>query len=166
MNAGGHGSDMATVLTRATVLNLRTAERSYRNSSDLQLGYRSSSIAATEVITEVGISLRVGGKEEGERLLTEVVRWRRENQPGGQNAGSVFINPVGDSAGRLIDLVGARGLRVGTAQVSPKHANFIQADTGGLAADVVRVMREVQERVAETFGVELIRETILVGFDD
>ena len=64
--------------------------------------------------------------------------WRRANQPGGQNAGSVFTNPPGDSAGRLIDAAGCKGLRVGTAAVSTKHANFFQADAGGSADDVGR----------------------------
>ena len=71
-------------------------------------------------------------------MLAEIVRWRREHQPGGQNAGSVFVNPVpGElSAGEVIDSLGLRGLRIGTAEVSPKHANFIQADEGGSADDV------------------------------
>ena len=67
--------------------------------------------------------------------MAEIVQWRRDNQPGGQNAGSVFTNPEGDSAGRLIDTA-VKGLRIGTAAVSEKHANFIQADEGGRAADV------------------------------
>jgi UDP-N-acetylmuramate dehydrogenase len=93
------------------------------------------------------------------------VRWRRENQPGGTNAGSVFTNPAGDSAGRLIDLAGLKGLRQGSAVVSTKHANFIQADPGGRAGDVLALMREVQRRVAEAHGVDLHPETVLLGFD-
>lgn len=92
------------------------------------------------------------------------MRWRRANQPGGQNAGSVFTNPDGDSAGRLIDAAGAKGLRVGTAHVSPKHANFIQADEGGSADDVFALMQEVRRRVLAHAGVDLHPETRLVGF--
>ncbi|HVC66260.1 MAG TPA: UDP-N-acetylmuramate dehydrogenase, partial [Acidimicrobiales bacterium] len=97
--------------------------------------------------------------------IAEIVRWRREHQPGGSNAGSVFTNPPGDSAGRLIDEAGLRGHRLGSAEVSPKHANFIQADSGGSAADVRRLIEDVQRRVRERFGVELATEVRMIGFD-
>jgi UDP-N-acetylmuramate dehydrogenase len=87
------------------------------------------------------------------------------SQPGGQNAGSVFTNPPGDSAGRLIDVSGCKGLRCGTASVSTKHANFFQADPGGSADDVWALMGEVRRRVAEATGVDLVPETRLVGFE-
>ena len=96
--------------------------------------------------------------------MSEIVAWRRANQPGGQNAGSVFTNPAGDSAGRLIDAAGCKGLRVGTAAVSTKHANFFQADAGGSADDVVALMAEVRRRVLDHAGVDLHPETRLVGF--
>ncbi|MCH2443828.1 MAG: UDP-N-acetylmuramate dehydrogenase, partial [Acidimicrobiales bacterium] len=136
MNAGGHGSDLAAVLRSAWLVDLASGDRSLRTVEELDLGYRSSAVAPSQVVVEADLSLRPGSAEDGERLLAEIVRWRRENQPGGQNSGSVFTNPSGDSAGRLIDLVGARGLRIGTARVSEKHANFILAERGGLAADV------------------------------
>ena len=97
--------------------------------------------------------------------MAEIVQWRRENQPGGQNAGSVFTNPEGDSAGRLIDTAGGKGLRVGTAEVSEKHANFIQADPEGSADDVVDLMLEVQRQVLDHSGVRLVAETRMVGFE-
>ena len=165
MNAGGHGSDLAAVLRSAWLVDLASGDRSLRTVEELDLGYRSSAVAPSQVVVEADLSLRPGSAEDGERLLAEIVRWRRENQPGGQNSGSVFTNPSGDSAGRLIDLVGARGLRIGTARVSEKHANFILAERGGLAADVLLVMAEVRRRVGEGLGVDLIAETVLVGFD-
>ena len=165
MNAGGHGSDMATVLGSAWLVDLASGDRFLRTVEELDLDYRSSAVGPSQVVVEADLLLRPGLLEDGERLLAEIVRWRRENQPGGQNSGSVFTNPSGDSAGRLIDLVGARGLRIGTARVSEKHANFIQTERGGLAADVLRVMAEVRRRVAEDLGVDLIAETVLVGFD-
>jgi UDP-N-acetylmuramate dehydrogenase len=76
----------------------------------------------------------------------------------------VFTNPPGDSAGRLIDAAGGKGLRVGSAEVSRKHANFIQADEGGSADDVFRLMGEIRRRVREHSGVDLHHETVLVGF--
>ena len=165
MNAGGHGSDMATVLGSAWLVDLASGDRFLRTVEELDLDYRSSAVGPSQVVVEADLLLRPGLLEDGERLLAEIVRWRRENQPGGQNSGSVFTNPSGDSAGRLIDLVGARGLRIGTARVSERHANFIQTEKGGLAADVLRVMAEVRRRVAEDLGVDLIAETVLVGFD-
>ena len=77
----------------------------------------------------------------------------------------MFANPPGDSAGRLIDACGLKGFRIGSAEVSTKHANFIQVDEGGRSADVVALMAEVQRRVAEATGVHLVPETCLVGFD-
>ena len=166
MNAGGHGSDMAAALGSVTMFDLNTGDYSRKTVTELNLSYRSSAVGPSQLVLEAGFALGRGPVLDGERLLDDIVRWRREHQPGGQNSGSVFTNPPGDSAGRLIDLVGARGLRIGTARVSERHANFIQADRGGLAADVVRVMTEVRRRVVEELGVELVAETVLVGFDD
>ena len=97
--------------------------------------------------------------------ISAVVRWRREHQPGGSNAGSVFANPEGDSAGRLIDAAGLRGHRRGSAVVSPKHANFVQVDEGGSADDVRALIEEVRSTVEQRFGVALELENRLVGFD-
>ena len=77
----------------------------------------------------------------------------------------MFTNPPGDSAGRLIDAAGCKGLRIGSAEVSPKHANFIQADEGGSADDVWALMREVRARVLAYSGIDLHAETRTVGFD-
>ena len=164
MNAGGHGSDMASTLVSADTVDLATGEGRRRTLADLSLGYRSSSIDQSEVVVEATIVLAVGDMASGEEKLAEVVRWRRENQPGGQNAGSVFTNPVGDSAGRLIDEAGLKGWRFGSASVSERHANFIQVDEGGSADDVVALMDVVVRRVDEVHGIRLEPETVIVGF--
>ena len=166
MNAGGHGSDMSSVLVTATTLDLATGVVKVRPADGLALGYRSSDISASEVVTSAELRLTVGERVVGEELLAGIVRWRRENQPGGQNSGSVFTNPAGDSAGRLIDTAGLRGRRLGSAVVSERHANFIQADEGGSADDVRSLMDEVVCRVAEVHGVRLVPETVMVGFDE
>src|SRR5690606_38697109 len=134
--------------------------------ADLALGYRRSALAPHHLVLEAELALEPGDPDGGSRLISEIVAWRRANQPGGPNAGSVFTNPEGDSAGRLIDAAGAKGLRVGTAEVSTKHANFIQADEGGRADDVLALMDEVRRRVREASGVDLHPETRLVGFPD
>jgi UDP-N-acetylmuramate dehydrogenase len=166
MNAGGHGSDMAASLVEARVVDLRTGGDERVPAADLALGYRTSSIAPWHVVVEATLGLVEGDREAGERTLAEIVAWRRAHQPGGQNAGSVFTNPPGDSAGRLIDAAGCKGVRVGSATVSTKHANFFQADEGGSADDIVALMVEVRRRVRERTGVELHPETRLVGFAD
>jgi len=164
MNAGGHGSDMAAVLGSATTVDLRTGVTLARTVGDLDLGYRTSAVTSTEVVVAAELRLERGDRDRGEEQLAEVVRWRRANQPGGHNAGSVFTNPPDDSAGRLVDEAGGRGLRVGSAEVSTRHANFIQADEGGSADDVARLMDEVVRMVDEVHGIHLEPETVLVGF--
>ncbi|HSL58272.1 MAG TPA: UDP-N-acetylmuramate dehydrogenase [Acidimicrobiales bacterium] len=162
MNAGGHGSDMAASLRSIRVVDLERGEDGEVPAAHLDLGYRRSSLVAHQVVVAATLDLAPGDRAAGERELTDIVRWRREHQPGGHNAGSVFTNPAGDSAGRLIDAAGCRGLRVGSAEVSTKHANFIQVDDGGRAADVIALMAEVRRRVAAHAGVVLHPETHLV----
>jgi UDP-N-acetylmuramate dehydrogenase len=164
MNAGGHGSDVAASLVRVRVFDLATGDHGTVQAADLELGYRRSAIGASDVVLEAELVGAVGSPEDAGAVIDEIVRWRRENQPGGQNAGSVFTNPPDDSAGRLVDAAGCKGLRVGTAEVSTKHANFIQADAGGSANDVVALIAEVQRRVHDAFGVELHPELRMVGF--
>ncbi len=168
MNAGGHGADMAATLRSIRVVELAAGEDGAvpetLPAAALDLGYRSSALTASQVVIEATIDLRRGDRVQAQAEIAEIVRWRRQHQPGGTNAGSVFTNPEGDSAGRLVDSAGGRGLRRGTAEVSPKHANFIQADAGGRAADVFALMVEVARRVEADSGVRLHPETHLVGF--
>jgi len=164
MNAGGHGSDMAATLDRVRVLDLRTGHDEEVSPAALELRYRSSNLGAHQLVVAAAIHLAPGDRTASEATLAEIVRWRRENQPGGPNAGSVFTNPDGSSAGQLIDGAGLKGLRVGSASVSTKHANFIQADEGGLADDVHALMAEVRTRVFVASGVVLEPETRMVGF--
>jgi UDP-N-acetylmuramate dehydrogenase len=168
MNAGGHGSDMAACVLDVEVIDLTTGDRRRRPASELEFGFRSSALGDHEVVIDATLMLEPGDPHQGEERITEIVRWRRENQPGGHNAGSVFVNPVPGSlaAGRLVDELGLRGWRHGSAEVSTKHANFIQADPDGRAADVVAVMREVRRRVHEAYGIELRSEVRLVGFGE
>lgn len=165
MNAGGHGSDMSAAVVRVRVHDFATGETHVMSTGQLDFGYRRSAVGMHQVVSEVELDLEPGDRSEGESTISEIVRWRRENQPGGQNAGSVFTNPPGDSAGRLIEEAGCKGLRVGTAEVSTKHANFIQADRGGSADDVRALMAEVARRVEADSGVALHAETRMLGFD-
>lgn len=164
MNAGGHGSEISETLVGVRVVDLRNGEDGEVPAADLDLEYRRSNLSDSQVVVHADLQLTKGDREAGEATVSEIVRWRREHQPGGQNAGSVFTNPPGQSAGRLIDAAGCRGLRVGSAQVSTKHANFIQADSGGSADDVFDLMVEVARRVLDHHGVALHPETRMVGF--
>lgn len=167
MNAGGHGSDMAACLIDAEVADLRTGTTSTWTVDDLDLGFRSSALDAHDLVLAARLRLAPGDASAARHEIDEIVAWRRANQPGGQNAGSVFVNPVpGEvSAGQLIDAAGLRGWRIGTAVVSDKHANFIQADEGGSADDVHALMVAVRDRIAASTGYVLRSEVRLVGFD-
>ena len=166
MNAGGHGSDLATSLQSADVLDLITGTTTTWKRNELRFAYRSSAIEPHHLVLSVTLSLSPGDVDLGREALREIVRWRREHQPGGANCGSVFTNPVGDSAGRLIEELGLKGRRRGTAMVSEKHANFIQADTGGSADDVDALMAEIASEVAASTGVRLVSEVRRVGFEE
>ena len=165
MNAGGHGSDMAATLRRVRVVDLRSGEDGWMSVGALELGYRRSALTSHQIVVSAELGLAEGDRSAAEAEISEIVRWRREHQPGGANAGSVFTNPPHDSAGRLLDAAGAKGRRHGSAEVSTKHANFIQADEGGSADDVVALMAELRTLVAGHAGVDLHAETHLLGFD-
>jgi len=173
MNAGGHGSEIRGTLRRARVADLggspvadgAVSGAAIRevDADDLGLGYRTSAVGPGHVVVAAEFELAVGDRAAAEAELASITRWRRENQPGGANAGSVFANPPGDSAGRLIDAAGCKGRRRGSAFVSPKHANFFQVDDKGTAADVLALMEEVRAAVKESSGVLLEPEVRLVG---
>jgi UDP-N-acetylmuramate dehydrogenase len=162
MNAGGHGSDMASSIEGATIwhdLDVTTWSKEH-----LHLGYRTSAVTRGDLVLSVTLALAHGEATTSEERVRDVVRWRREHQPGGANGGSVFRNPPGDHAARLIEAAGCKGLHHASASVSDKHANFIQAQPGGSADDVYALMNLVRERVLENSGISLISEHRFVGF--
>jgi UDP-N-acetylmuramate dehydrogenase len=165
MNAGGHGCETRDVLVRARVRSLTTGTRAEQDPAGLALGYRASSIGAADVVVDAEFRVTPDDPAACAARVDEVVRWRREHQPGGANGGSVFRNPPDDSAGRLIDVSGCKGLRVGGAVVSEKHANFFQAEAGASARDVRELVGLVQARVRAETGVALVPELVMVGFD-
>ncbi len=166
MNAGGHGSDMAACVRGYTWVDLVSGAGGTDGVARLAYGYRTSSVAAHEVVLAAQLMVTPGSADEEQRAVSQIVRWRREHQPGGANAGSVFTNPAEDSAGRLIEAAGLKGHRLGTAHVSEKHANFIQAEKGGRADDVRALMEHVRGVVEERCGVRLETEVRLLGFGD
>ena len=164
MNSGGHGSDTAAWLVSARVIDLRRVTVAERPAAALGLAYRHSALADTDLVATATFQTLARPRPEGEAIMREITRWRRENQPGGTyNAGSVFKNPPGDAAGRLIDRAGMKGVRVGGVAVSEKHANFFVADAGASAQDLYDLVRLVQRRVREETGTSLEPEVRFVG---
>ncbi|NNN07825.1 MAG: UDP-N-acetylmuramate--L-alanine ligase [Acidimicrobiaceae bacterium] len=164
MNAGGHGSDMKSSVVRVQVWS--RGQWRWIDAAAMDFSYRHSAVAAGDIVTRVELRLQRGDATHAREQISEIVRWRREHQPGGANAGSVFRNPDGDSAGRLIEDAGLKGYRRGTAMVSDKHANFIIADHLGLANDIVELMRHVRSTVGAESGVWLETEHRLLGFKE
>lgn len=166
MNAGGHGADMATSVVDATVLSLRSGQIVRVSAEQLGFYFRGSALSNNHVVLSVRMRTSSQEAATGTAEINAVVSWRREHQPGGRNAGSVFVNPgAGDeSAGALIDSAGLRGFTIGSVSVSEKHANFIQAAEGSSAADIAAVMAHVQSTVEQVHGIRIHSEVCLVGF--
>jgi len=166
MNAGGHGADMAASVVDATVLSLRSRQIVRVSAEQLGFYFRGSALSNNHVVLSVRMRTSTQEAATGTAEINAVVSWRREHQPGGRNAGSVFVNPgAGDeSAGALIDSAGLRGFTIGSVSVSEKHANFIQAAEGSTAADIAAVMAHVQSTVEQVHGIRIYSEVCLVGF--
>jgi len=167
-NAGAHESDVRTILAEAGVMRSDGTEQTLDRDA-LELSYRDSVLkhapkGSPEVVTWASFDLeRADPGVIGERL-DEIRRWRQQHQPLGlPSAGSVFRNPAGDSAGALIDRLGMKGLRIGGATVSEKHANFIVNDQAGTASDVRRLGELVRDRVRSETGLELVFEIVFAG---
>ncbi len=167
MNAGGHGSDTATWIEAAEIYRFSSGGYRMQRATREELGlrYRGSNLGDMDVVTSATFSLTPREPAESREAISEIVAWRREHQPGGQNAGSVFVNPENDHAARLIESVGMKGFRYRSAEVSSRHANFIQASPGGSGDDVFELIWMVQQRVEVELGVRLRTEIKLIGFD-
>jgi UDP-N-acetylmuramate dehydrogenase len=168
-NAGAHDADVAGVLVSARVLGADGVE-TIVPVADLRLGYRDSRFkhpsgdSPPELILDGTFALAQADPDVIKARLDEIRRWRQAHQPLGlPSAGSVFRNPDGDSAGRLIDAAGLKGFRIGGAVVSEKHANFIVNDQKGTAADVRRLGDHVRAVVAEATGIDLVYEVEFLG---
>ena len=163
-NAGAFGSDVAAVLESAVVW--RHAQERKTPAAELGFGYRESTLQtddARPVVLAATFRVKSDDPATLRRELLALARRRRATQPQGQNAGSFFMNPDGDYAGRLIEATGLKGREVGGAFVSPVHANFLSARPDGTARDVLDLAIAVREQVAEATGVRLTPEVRLLG---
>jgi UDP-N-acetylmuramate dehydrogenase len=164
MNAGAHGHELAEVVETVELFRLREGASVALTAAQARFAYRRSSMGDDSVVVGVRVRLSPGPTDEIRAAMDEAREWRRATQPLAEpNCGSVFTNPDGDHAARLIEAAGAKGRRVGGAWVSPKHANFIVAGPDASAADVVRLIEEVRSIVADTSGIRLETEVRMVG---
>ncbi|HJV44819.1 MAG TPA: UDP-N-acetylmuramate dehydrogenase [Bacillota bacterium] len=164
MNAGAHGSEISRILQSAEVL-LDTGEfRTYSN-QDMQFRYRHSILQDQGgIITGVVFQLAAGNRKEIANAMASYKERRRVTQPLQQPcAGSVFRNPPGNHAGKLIEEAGLKGYRIGDAQISEKHANFIVNRGKATAGDVLLLIEYIQKTIAERYHVQLIPEVEVVG---
>jgi UDP-N-acetylmuramate dehydrogenase len=167
-NAGAHDSDIRTILDQASVL--RADGEVALSADELELKYRDSALKhgprhSPDVVTWASFELTPADSQLIASRLDDIRRWRQAHQPLGiPSAGSVFRNPTaGPSAGAIIDGLGMKGLRIGGAVVSEKHANFIVNDQRGTASDVRRLAERVQQTVRRETGIELQPEIVFAG---
>jgi UDP-N-acetylenolpyruvoylglucosamine reductase len=167
MNANAYGGELARALDWVDVVGASGTQRS--TPDQLGFGYRRSGLAPGQVIARASFALTPAASDEVKHTLADMRRRRKEAQPSGiKTFGSTFKNPAdpraeGQSAGQLLEAAGCRGLRVGGAGFSDKHANFVQNFGGASTADVVALMAEGRRRVSERFGVELEPEVQALG---
>jgi UDP-N-acetylmuramate dehydrogenase len=163
MNAGAYGSEFEKIVDQVEGIS-RDGERVRLNRAEMTFTYRDSHVPTGMVVTRVRLRLR---KEEAIQVsskVRELVSKRKSSQPSGHpNSGSMFRNPPGDFAGRLIEAVGLKGKRIGQAQISERHANFIVNLGGAKAQDVHDLMELARAKVGQQFGVELVPEVRLLG---
>ena len=166
-NAGCWGKELREVLVEACGF-MPGAGRQTWKPADLKLGYRTSALRdgalKGALVVEATVQLTRGDGEEAKALMAKLTRERNETQPiKTKNCGSVFKNPAGDSAGRLVQAAGLKGMREGAAMISELHGNFIVNEGGASAADVARLIERARAEVRRRFNVDLEPEVELVG---
>jgi UDP-N-acetylmuramate dehydrogenase len=163
INAGAFGTEIFDLLEEVTVVS-RAGEVRAVEAGSIPHGYRWSALCEGDaVVAAATIRLRAAGREEIDSRLAEVREKRKKALPTGPNTGSVFKNPPGDHAGRLLEACGLKGLRVGGAEVSERHANVVVNTGGATAADVRELMAKMRDAVRERFGVDLLPEVEDLG---
>ena len=164
MNAGAHGHELAEVVRTVEVFELESGAVRTIAALDAGFTYRSSGLPSDGVVVAASVGLSAADPPTIRGRMDEARDWRRRTQPLAEpNCGSVFKNPPGDHAARLVEAAGGKGRAVGGASVSAKHANFILAAEGARAADVVELVRSLQDLVAARFDIRLEPEVHLVG---
>jgi UDP-N-acetylmuramate dehydrogenase len=163
MNAGAYGGDWSQILERALVVDAEGEE--WRDSGELGLRYRNSGLGGDEVVAQVEFRLTPRPVEEIRAVVSDLQLQRKAAQPTNKRTfGSVFKNPDYElSAGRMLEACGLKGFRIGGAQISPRHANFIENADGARSEDAVALMNEARRRAVDLFDIELEHEVQLLG---
>jgi UDP-N-acetylmuramate dehydrogenase len=166
MNAGANGSSICSLVHKVLLLSLE-GEFYQKANKDISFGYRTSILQSEPaIVVEAEFFCHFKDKKEITAEMERHLNRRRQTQPlGYPNAGSVFKNPPGDSAGRLIEAAGLKGLRIGDAQISTVHANFIINLGSATARDILKLVELAREKVLGCFGVELQLEIKVIGND-
>lgn len=164
MNAGAHGSDVSRILQSAEVV-LETGDLVQWNVEDMRFGYRHSRLQEQRgIVTEAIFLLKYGDRKEIAAAMATYKDRRRKTQPLHMAvAGSVFRNPEGHHAAKLIEEAGLKGLRQGEAQISTMHANFIVNNGNATAQDVLALIERIQQTVLHQYGIELVPEVLIIG---
>lgn len=167
MNAGAYGGELSQVVTRVDAISLSDGKPVSFEGAELGFSYRHSAMMdANVIVTEVVMELTPGDPDAIRARMDECARARREKQPlNYPSAGSTFKRPTGLFAAKLIDDCGLRGLRVGDAQVSEKHAGFVVNLGHATASEILALMNEIRARVHEATGVILEPEVRILGED-
>jgi len=164
-NAGAWGGAAADVVATVDLVTA-AGEDCVMSREDIPFRYRASGLPAGSVVVEAAFALTPGDPAEIRRRISHCLVRRNSSQPvESRSAGSIFKNPPGDYAGRLVEQVGLKGTRVGNAMISAKHGNYIVNLGGARAAEVLRLVTLAQERVRDAAGVELELEIKVVGED-
>lgn len=164
MNAGAHGGEMKDHLRSATLWRMDRLEAEEVAATDLGMSYRRTNLTPNDIVLEARFELVPEDSASIRERMEAYRKHRAETQPGAlQNAGSVFKNPTGDSAGRLVESAGLKGFRVGGVRVAEKHANFFIAGEDATAQDVYDLVSAVKAKVRAAHGVELETEIKFVG---
>ena len=163
MNAGTYGGDWARILERALVVDAGGA--SWRSRDQLGLRYRRSDLQPGQVVAQVEFRLTLRPAAEIKATVTDLQAQRKAAQPTNKRTyGSVFKNPDHElTAGRMLEACGLKGHRIGGAQISPRHANFIENADGARTQDAIALMAEARRRAFEQYGVELEHEVVFLG---
>lgn len=165
MNAGTAEGEMGDVVETVTLLT-PNGEPVTRSKEEMGFGYRTANVPAGHVVLSARLQLRHDEKKKIEAKVKALMDKRKDRQPWGQpNAGSIFKNPLDESAGKLIESAGLKGKAVGGAQVSEKHANFIVNTGKATAADVLALMEIVKQTVLDVHGARLEPEIKIIGED-
>jgi UDP-N-acetylmuramate dehydrogenase len=163
MNAGAYGSDWAAILDRALVVDGDGAR--WLSPEELGLSYRHSGLRHGQVVARAEFRLEPRPPEEIKAKVAELQALRKAAQPTNKRTfGSVFKNPKHElSAGRMLEACGLKGHRIGGAQISPRHANFIENAEGARSEDAIALMAEARRRARDQFGIELEHEVEFLG---